>query len=269
MNRLSLPRLLLSLLLALAFLAAIGYTQKERLEQALLCNRVSQLARLQPPDLLERLQSLLQGQDIPACAAYQLGLLAWNAGQAQAAVDLWRQALHDPAYLGAVRSLNPQDAGLAQLAIQAFPQQAQAWDWAADAAPGEGPEPALSYLLRSSELQPRNNLTWENIGSIAMTYGMPDLALKAVRSACDLYPIRNGNCLNAGRLSFLKGDYANTVRYYVQGFYPENSEAWAMLICAAQMLGRERAAGRYLAQAQREYPADYEALLQALLEKEP
>jgi Tfp pilus assembly protein PilF len=42
-----------------------------------------------------------------------------------------------------------------------------------------------------------------------------------------------------------------------------------MLIRAAQRLGRERAAERYLAQAQQEYPADYEALLQALLEKEP
>ena len=264
MNRLSFPRLLLSLLLALAFLTAIGYTQKEHIEQALLCNQVSQVVKLQPPDLLERLQSLLKGQDIPACAAYQLGLLAWNAGQAQAAGDLWRQALQDPAYLGAVRSLNPQDSGLAQLAIQAFPQQAQAWDWAADAAPADGPEPALTYLLRSSELQPRNNLTWEKIGSIAMTYGMPDLALQAVRNACGLYPIRNGNCLNAGRLSFLKGDYANTVRYYVQGFYPEHPEGWAMLILAAQKLGRERAAEKYLAQAQREYPADYAALLQAL-----
>ncbi len=91
-----------------------------------------------------------------------------------------------------------------------------------------------------------------------------DLALQAVRNACDLYPIRNGNCLSAGRLSFLKGDWESTVRYYVQGFYPENPEAWAMLVRAAQKLGRERDAARYLAQALQEYPADYEALLAKL-----
>ena len=257
-------RTLAGLLLLAAFLAAVAYTQKPRLEKALLCNQVSQLVKFQAPGLLERLQNLLQGKDVPACAAYQLGLLAWNGGNVEAAGDLWQQALQDPAYTSAIRSQAPKDAALAELAIQVFPGQAQAWDWAADAAPGGAPEPALSYLLRSSELQPRNNLTWEKIGSIAMTYGMPDLALQAVRKACDLYPIRNGNCLSAGRLSFLKGDYEASVRYYVNGFYPEHPDGWAMLIRAAQKLGRESAAKRYLAQAQQEYPADYATLLQKL-----
>jgi tetratricopeptide (TPR) repeat protein len=262
MNRQTFPRIILSLLLALVFLAAIGYTQKDRLAEALLCNQVSQVVKLQPPDLIDHLQRLLLGKVSPACAAYQLGLLAWNAGNWEAAETLWRQALQDPTYLGAVRSLAPQDTSLAQFAVQAFPGQAQTWDWAADTVPSGSPEPALSYLLRSSELQPRNNLTWEKIGSIAMTYDMPDLALKAVRNACDLYPIRNGNCLIAGRLSFLNGDWESTIRYYVDGFYPENPEGWSMLIRAAQKLGHERAARKYLAQAQQEYPADYETLLQ-------
>jgi predicted Zn-dependent protease len=257
-------RTLAGLLLVLAFLLVTGYTQKPRLEKALLCNQVSQVTKLRPADLLDRLQELLRGKEVPACAAYQLGLLAWQSGNVDAARDLWRQALQEPAYLGAIRSLAPRDPQLAELAVQAFPQHAPAWDWAADAAPASEIEPALFYLLRSSELQPRNNLTWEKIGSIAMMNDMPDLALQAVRNACDLYPIRNGNCLNAGRLSFLKGDWNSSVRYYVQGFYPENPEGWAMLIRAAQKLGRDRTADRYLAQAQQEYPADYDALLQQL-----
>jgi predicted Zn-dependent protease len=264
MTRRTLLRTSSGLLLVLAFLLVLGYTQYHRLEKLVLCNQVSQVTKLRPPDLLDRLQELLQGKEVPACAAYQLGLLAWQSGNVDAARDLWRQALQEPAYLGAIRSLAPHDPQLAEIAVQAFPQQAQAWDWAADAASAGDIEPALSYLLRSSELQPRNNLTWEKIGSIAMMNDMPDLALQAVRNACDLYPIRNGNCLNGGRLSFLKGDWKSSVRYYVQGFYPENPEGWAMLIRAAQKLGRERTAERYLAQAQREYPADYASLLQQL-----
>ena len=223
-----------------------------------------------------RLQRSLMGGSAPAeaearlsadrpraFAAYGLGLLAEARGDGAAAEEHWAEALRaDVQYMRLVQVKAGGSASLAEAAVAAYPEEATAWEWLGDTE--SRPDAALEDYRRAVELNPRANLVWEKVASLARQQGNLVLSLEAARNACDLWPIRNGACHSAARLAFEAGDWETVIYYYERGFYPEHPEDWAEMIRAAQRLGREADAERLLAQAEQEYPADYGALLGAL-----
>ena len=87
------------------------------------------------------------------------------------------------------------------------------------------------------------------------------MARHADQRACEIDPRRNGSCLNAARESYLAGDWPAVINDYVLANYPDHPDDWVRLIRAAQHLGRNLDAQRFLARAQTLSPADYARLL--------
>lgn len=275
-------RWLFPLLIGLGTLLALGLGRGRSLAEAVTCNLANRsLARLawqtglnaagphEPP-------AFSPAQAAPACLDFQAGLyaayLANNQPEAQAspqglepALSSWKRALQaSPSYLGAVQAHAPADEGLAQAAVQAYPRHPRAWTWLAEAALAQGRQAeALIAYHRAASLQPSNHLVWESLGGLAERQANLPLARQAYQAACDLYPVRNGSCLSAGRLAFNDQDWQAVTYYYQRGSYPESADGWARLILAGRKLGLAQAAG-WLEQARQEYPADYEALIKEL-----
>lgn len=253
----------------------------QRLSEALVCNRINRtfirlvLQADLPQDGFQNFLSRLQRESLmldqpPACIYYLIGIAKMNEAGAQsndvaAPRPFWLKALQaSQLYLAALRTLAPLDADLANTAIEAYPENPQAWIWAGSIAQAQGRQAeAMIAYHQAASLQPSNHLVWENLGGLAEGQANLPLARQAYQAACDLYPVRNGSCLSAGRLAFNAQDWQAVTYYYPRGFFPESADGWARLILAGRILGLDET-GRWLEQAQQEYPADYDALIEGL-----
>jgi tetratricopeptide (TPR) repeat protein len=258
-------------LLIILLLALLGWRLYQFAQPVAACNLtslVSASSLLGAPDpfdvhaFLARLSTPVQNPD--ACQSFNQGLRAYRGGDLDRARSYFTQALPGSAiYLDPIRSFFQDDQILADVALQTYPENPVAWEWAASAN-ADQPVLSLEFLRRSAELQPTDNLVWERLGQLAEQLGNTDLALIALRNACDIYPVRNGACLSAARFFFERQDWENTIMYYQIGSYPEHPDQWARLVLAARHLGRLGDAQRFLERAELENPADYEALFAAL-----
>jgi tetratricopeptide (TPR) repeat protein len=195
------------------------------------------------------------------CAAYVEGILAMKNNKDDIPRTVWMRALQSSAeYLGAINAHFPTDRELAEIAITDYPSVSKSWEWAGDAWKDE-PEKALQYYQQAARLAPSANLVWEKVSDSAEKLNHVAQTLLASKNACEIYPIRNGSCHRAARLFFKQGDWESTIHYFLLGAYPEHAEDWALMISAAQHLGRDEQAKNLLTQAQQENPADYAELI--------
>jgi tetratricopeptide (TPR) repeat protein len=254
--------LLLSLIVFL--LAATGLLQ---MEEALWRNRQSyDLAHrwLEGEGREATLEGLEERAHLPY-AAYFLGLKSFRQGDLAQAEGYASQALGGGVrYLSSAQVLAPTSRELAETATRLYPGQAMSWKWWGDLIVDQSPHQALEAYMRAVELTPWDNLAWEKVGGVAAKLGEHALAFDALGRACSYNRARSGYCAQAARLAFQLGDWENVILYYQLGNYPRWEKDWAKMIRAAQHLGRTEEAHRYLEQAQRETPADYQELLEKL-----
>lgn len=200
----------------------------------------------------------------PAAAQAQrmLGLLSAKQGDLAGADVYFTKALAGSAdTVPLVRVSRPQSEGLARTAYRLYPTNEEAAAWLGDVLAATQPDQAITLYRQAVALAPLDNLTWEKLGASAQARGQTELAIEAFGQACQINPIRNGACHGAARLSYTQGQWDKVIYYFERGFMPGDEADWVLLIRAAQKLGRDGDAGKYLQQAQARNPADYAKLL--------
>ncbi len=178
-----------------------------------------------------------------AGAAACMGLDA----EAQAA---YRAALSDPAArLDVIRAVHPLDAGLAALAAQAHPDQAQAHFWLAAALTAAGNTAASIPAYEAGlHLDPANGEEWENLGRLYDAAGNWELAVQAFDQACLYVDQGKNGCPNAARLYFAHGKYALAEQRWRDALeqLPGWEPAWRGLADALLAQGRDAEAQEIL-----------------------
>ena len=115
----------------------------------------------------------------------------------------------DPNLIAILQSKYPENIALAEHAVAAQPDSAEAWFWLGDLLP----EKRVQYYLHGLDLSPNDGRRWISVGDM-LREPDPEAALQAYLNGCfNGDPGANG-CLRAGSVAEELGDYQSALKYY-------------------------------------------------------
>lgn len=160
-RRLILP--LLFILLVLSYSRPTLVSRWERNSAALITMRSLQSGNLTALHNAERtLISLASG----TCQGdWLLGIVYNSLSDLERRDQAWEAALRcSPVYIQLVQAMAPGDIHFAELAVQAYPEQAGAWFWLADLELKDTPAQAIHTYWQGLQRQPHNSDAWLQLG---------------------------------------------------------------------------------------------------------
>jgi O-antigen ligase len=156
--------------------------------------------------------------DAQANALWLSGLAKYRSGESDAGEELWsRLVTRSPRHLRLVRSNQPQNAVLAEVALQADSNNAEACFWLSEIVESTDPDRSISLLRTGLSLEPGEGREWLRLGDLLTKNGNQaalEDALHAYGSAC-----RNGDpgangCVRAGGIAEQLGRASEAFYYY-------------------------------------------------------
>jgi tetratricopeptide (TPR) repeat protein len=120
----------------------------------------------------------------------------------------------DPKLIAIVQSKYPNNIALAEHAVAAHPESAEAWFWLGDLLP----EYTIEYYRYGLALKPSDGLRWLKLGGLLQTND-PQAAIQAYLQACKNGDPGYSGCLHAGDLAEKIGDYEAAIEYYRLSHY--------------------------------------------------
>jgi tetratricopeptide (TPR) repeat protein len=125
-------------------------------------------------------------------------------------INFFQKALEcDPRYIPLVESLFPDNAELAQQAVQIFPDVAEGWFWLG----GLIPEAQIEYYRIGLSLDPDDGHHWLELGQL-LRESDPETSMQAFLEGCFHGDPGYNSCLGAGNVAKDLGEYELAIQYY-------------------------------------------------------
>ena len=133
----------------------------------------------QNPAMLQDVKDALASMSGEGCwQPWTLGIVHNALGDLENRNKAWEQAMHcSPAYIFFTRNGAYKDLDLAQVAVQAYPERAEAWFWLAELHLAAAPGRAIHAYWQGLQRQPHNHRAWAEMGRAFGALPLPE-ALK-------------------------------------------------------------------------------------------
>jgi tetratricopeptide (TPR) repeat protein len=154
--------------------------------------------------------------EVRSCSQQWLvGVAAGKRGDQEEQRQIWMQSLAcSPRYLSILRTADPKDQAMAQLAAQLYPRNALAWFWLGEIFFDTERLSGLDAYLHVVELEPHFGLAWCRLGWTYESMTEYETASQAFYNCCrNGDPGRNG-CFGAGRMEENLGNTTQAIAYY-------------------------------------------------------
>jgi tetratricopeptide (TPR) repeat protein len=126
----------------------------------------------------------------------------------------WVEAMRcSPHYIPMVMATLPDHRPLAELAVQAQPNSADAWFWFAEVQSQKDPQTAIELYRRGLALRPTDSWRWRLLGDLLVDQD-PQAAIDAYLMSCLNGDSGYNGCLRAGLTAERLGDIQTAIRYY-------------------------------------------------------
>jgi putative inorganic carbon (HCO3(-)) transporter len=188
------------------------------LRQQLDLNRAAKLtaeALLADSRLLPKADAELARLAVDNCRAHWLrGLVAQARGQKAKQDSAWTDLIRcSPRFMRLLQIVAPNNQRLAELAVRAQPESAEAFFWLAKICTKDAPDKAIMLYREGLRLNPHDGLNWRWLGDLLARQD-PQAAIEAYLQSCyNGDPGANG-CWLAGRTAEQLGDTAAAIQYY-------------------------------------------------------
>jgi hypothetical protein len=184
--------------------------------------------------LLESAKSKLLSFSGDTCqVSWQLGVVYQHLGNAPQRDRLWGDALRcSPRYLKIIQTMIANNLGLAELAVEIYPEQSEAWFWLARQQTKASPLQAVNSYWQGLQFEPYNAAAWTEI-KLAFGRLTPSVAVSLYQQlefeklfSADAELRANNLFLLAYILS--KSDPERAIQLYRQGLLqrPDDGVSW-------------------------------------------
>ncbi len=149
------------------------------------------------------------------CSTYWFrGLLAHAMNDTDVRDKAWVEAMRCSAhYVPMVLATLPDYRFLAESAVQAQPNSADAWFSLAKTRSQEDPQAAIELYHRGLALRPTDGLRWRELGDLLASRD-PQAAIEAYLQSCHNGDPGSNGCYYAGKTAERLGDIQAAIRYY-------------------------------------------------------